>query len=179
MPVDVPTQFSAADTPEELFLEGPVPDGEELLLRTVAEVRRRSARSARTRVALLTTAVLVACAALTGAGAILGRMLGGPASTAETSVTATDPRTGAHLAVALASADDGTTMDVTVTGLPVGTACQLTYVGKDGTRLTDGGGWRVPADGRPIRTHVWIPESDLAEIDVTTSVGAELVAHLS
>lgn len=179
MPAEARPYGSTDGWPEEFYLEGPVPDGEELLRRTVARVHKHSARSVRIRLALTATGVLVASAALTGTGIVVGRFLEGPAVVAETVITGSDPRSGARLAVAMTPTDDGTRMDVTVTGLPVGTACQLTYVGTDGSRLSHNGSWRIPPDAahRPAHEHVWMTESQLAAVEVTTSTGTELVAR--
>lgn len=176
MPTYAQLEQTNRDWPPEAFLDGPVPDGEDLLQRTMTKVHKHSARSARIRAAVFTSAVVLACAVLAGTGVVIGRMLESPAS----AVTATDPRTDAHLVALMTPTDDGTSMEITVTGLPVGTACHLTFVGKDGTRMSDGTSWRIPLDAadHPIETHVWMPESSLAEIDVTTSTGVHLIAHM-
>jgi hypothetical protein len=180
MPTQAQLEQTAKDWPPELYLDGPVPDGEELLQRTVAKVHRHSARSARIRIALFATAVVMAAAAFVGTGVVVGRLMPGP-QLAERVVTATDPLSGAHLTVTMTSADDGTRMTVTVTGLPVGTVCHLTFIAKDGTRMPDNGSWRIPPDAadRPIQDHVWMAESDLAAIEVTTSTNARVVADVA
>ena len=176
MPTDAQLLETGREWPPEAFLDGPVPDGEELLLRTVATVRRRSARSARVRVALWSAAVVCCCLLLVGAGVMVGRMLQSPGFLA-----VTDPRSGARLVAVLSPSDSGTGLSVTVSGLPVGTACQLTVVGVDGSRITDGSGWRVPVDAasRPVSTHVWMSSSSISTLSVTTSARVVLVVHVS
>lgn len=178
MPTYAQIEETDLEWPPEAFLDGPVPDGDELLQRTVAKVHKHSARSARLRVALFAAAIVTTCAILTGAGVLMGHLMEGP--TIESYVTATDPTTGARLVATMTPTDDGTSMAVTVTGVPVGTACKLTFIGRNGTRMSDGSSWRVPQNAaqKPIETHVWMSESNLTEIEVTTSTGADLIAHL-
>jgi hypothetical protein len=165
------------DWPDEFYLEGPVTGGDELLRRTLAHVRRQSTRSNRWRVVLLAAGVLLAGAMLTGAGMAIGRFTDRP-PTPERPIVATDVRTGAGMRVTTRSTEGGTYLDVTTTGLPVGTTCRLTVVGTDGSRF-DGGGWRVPPDAAeiPVDMMVWLPRSQVAELDVTTSVGSVLIGR--
>ncbi len=178
MPSEAQLLETSRDWPPEAFLDGPVPGGEDLLRRTVAKVHRQSARSARLRVTVFAVAVLTACVALFGAGVAMGTL--SHTVPAQRTVAATDARTGARLVVTMTVTDDGTDMEVTVTGLPVGTACHLTVIGKDGTRMSDSSGWRIPPDAadHPIRTNVWMTESNMAELEITTSTGTNLTAHM-
>lgn len=165
----------ADDWPDEYYLEGPVNGGDDLLRRTLATVRRQSMRSARWRVVLVAVGVLLACAMLTGAGMAIGRLTDRAPAT-ERPIVATDARTGATMRVTTRTTEGGTYLDVTTTGLPVGTTCRLTVIGTDGTHA-DGGGWKVAEDATeiPVDMMVWLPRSQVAQLDVTTSVGAVLV----
>lgn len=177
MPTDTPLRHGAPDLPEEFFLDGPVPDGEELLRRTVATVRRTSARSARIRLSLLVAATLVACAAFVGTGVAVGRLVGQPhVSIDENYYSTTDLSTGARLSATVTPDGAGTHLSLTVTGLPPGTPCRLTVIGRDGTRVANGS-WRIPPDasGKPMDTNVWMAPDQMGEIDVATGAGPELV----
>jgi hypothetical protein len=164
------------DLPEEFFLEGPVPDGEELFLRTMARVHRHAARSARWRATLLVVAVLLAGTVMTGTGMALGRWMFPTTPVGERPVSATDPATGAHLAATLASVDGGTHIDISVTGLPMGTECRLSVTG-DGIVLPDGG-WQIGPDGgrTPVTESAWMPPEDIRGLTVATSTGVHLHA---
>jgi hypothetical protein len=176
MSTDTTLQHDTPDLPAEFYLDGPVPDGEELLRRTVAAVHKRSARSARLRVSLFVVAALVACAALAGTGLAVGRLIGGPhVSIAESYYSATDPGTGAKLAATVTPGEGGSHLTVTVTGLPQGTPCQLTVIGTNGTRVP-GGGWRIPQDRKPVTANVWMAPDQMAEIEVAAGP-LDLVVH--
>lgn len=165
------------ELPEEFFLEGPVPDGEELLRRTVARVHRHSARSARLRGAMLLVAVLLVGAMVTGGGMALGRlMFTATTPVAERQLTATDPVTGAHLSATLVPADGGTYIETSVTGLPTGTECRLTVLGH-GVTAPDGS-WRIGQDGgrKPVSESFWMPPDDITALLVATSNGVHLYA---
>jgi hypothetical protein len=159
------------DWPSEFFLEGPAPGGEELLRRTVDTVRRQSARSARTRGWVLSATVVIACALLTGAGMAAGHwMTSVPVLVAEHPVVATDTLAGARMTATVWPADGGSLLDVTVTGLPVGTPCQLTVIGRNGVRVS-GGSWRIGPTHPTISSSAWFPPDQVAAIDVTTGEG--------
>lgn len=165
------------ELPDEFFLEGPVPDGEELLRRTVARVRRHSARSARLRGAMLLVAALLVGAVVTGGGMALGRaMFPATPAVAERELTATDPVSGAHLSATLVGVDGGTYIEISVTGLPMGTECRLTVLGH-GVRLPNGS-WRIGQDGgrRPNPESVWMPPDDITALAIATSNGVHLYA---
>lgn len=167
----------ADDWPHEFYLEGPVTGGDELLRRTLANVRRQSTRSARWRIVLVAAGVVLAGLMLTGTGMAIGRLTD-HVPPPERPITATDPRTGARMWVLTRTTEGGTYLNVTTKGLPVGTTCRLTVVGKDGSRQ-DGGGWKVGPDAieDPVDMMVWLPRSRVAQLDVTTSVGATLIGN--
>lgn len=167
------------DLPHEFYLEGPVTGDDELLRRTLATVRRQSARSARWRVALVAAGVLLAGMMLTGTGMAIGRLTDRAVPPPERPITAVDQRTGARMRITTRSTEGGTYLDITTAGLPVGTTCRLTVVGRDGSRQT-GGSWRVAPDAAddPVDVMVWLPRSQVARLEVTTSVGAVLIGRV-
>ncbi|HEX3589416.1 MAG TPA: hypothetical protein VHV74_07275 [Pseudonocardiaceae bacterium] len=178
MPTDAHGRDGAGDWPEEFFLEGPVPGGDDLLRRTVETVHRRSARSARLRAAMVVIGVVLVGLLLTSIGMAIGRA-SHAATAPRTEVVATDPATGARMEVTLAATVGGTSVTVTMTNLPIGTACHLTLIGKRGGHL-DGGSWQVGPDAaqRPVGTTTLLRPSSVAEVQVTTSTGATLVGKV-
>jgi hypothetical protein len=173
MPTDARSRPGPGDLPEEFFLDGPVPGGNELLLRTVANVHRQATRSARLRMVLLVAVIVLSGAVLTSAGMVLGRWTDDDAvPLGDSPIVATDA--GARMLAAMAPGDGGSYLTVVVTGVPVGTTCRLTVIGKDGTKM-DGGSWAIGPAHRPIQTTTWIPPDQVAQLDVVTSTGLDLV----
>lgn len=174
MPTDAQGRGGAGEWPEEYYLDGPVPGGDDLLLRTVAKVRRQSTRSARLRATLVVAGLVVLGLLLTSVGMAIGRA--SHATTApRTHVTATDPATGARMDVTLVGTEGGTYVSVVLSHLPVGTACHLTLIGRRGGHV-DGGSWQIGVDARPVGTTTLLRPTSVAEVDVTTSTGAHLAA---
>lgn len=153
----------------EFLLTGPVRDGAKLLSRTVRAVRGRSARAARTRIAVLVAAVSLVLAGLIGSGVLLGRP---PVTT----LVATAPGSSARVRVVVRPYDGGSAAMVTESGLPNGTACQLVLVGRNGMRLPIGG-WRVGAQSGswPMVGSVWVGPNDVVGVEVRVAGGPELV----
>lgn len=164
------------EAPEEFFLDGPMPDGEDLLRRTVAAVHRHAARSARLRVALLALGVVVAGALVMGSGMALGRWTDQPTGGGNP-VVATDSARGATLSATLARTDGGSRLSVTVTGLPVGTTCRLSVVDTTGDAWPDGS-WRIGPGHRAVTTTAWPAPREIAAVRVTTSAGVTLTASV-
>lgn len=175
MPTDARNRPSPGDLPDEFFLEGPVPDGEELLRRTVAKVRRQATRSARLRGVLLVAIIVLSGAVLTSAGMALGRWSDDDDGVPVVGAPIVASVDGAKLTATMALGDGGSYLTVVVTGVPIGTTCRLTIIGDDGTR-TDGGSWGIGPAHRPVETTAWMPPSGVAELDVVTSNGLELIA---
>lgn len=170
----MPTDAERGGWPDEYFLDGPAPGGEDLLRRTIATVHRKSARAARARRHMLIGALVVVAGLLCGLGMAIGRWtLGEPLRPI---VVASNVSTGARLAVTMGSAEGGSYLDVTVTGLPTGTSCWLTVTSKNGNTLA-GGSFQTEPDSQrdPVDVTIWLPPAEVAEIAVTASTGARLV----
>lgn len=173
-----PVHSGAEDLPEEYFLDGPVPDGDELLLRTVARVHQEANRSARLRFTMFGAGVLVACAAVVGAGVAIGHHMNTDVVVAS-QFQGTDRRTGAHMQATMAGTN-WAQLTVSMTGLPPGTACRLTVVGRDGSRVP-GGSWLTgtgPGPSAPVSASASIPPNQVAEIEVRTGSGSDVVAQV-
>jgi hypothetical protein len=170
----MPTDPEHGGWPDEYFLDGPAPGGEELLRRTVATVHRKSARAARARRHMLIGVLVVVAGLLTGLGMAIGRWTLG--ESLRPIVVASDVSTGASLAVTMGGTEGGSYLDVTVTGLPVGTNCWLTVTSRDGHTLA-GGSFQIEPDAQraPVDFTIWLPPAEVAEIAVTASTGAQLI----
>jgi hypothetical protein len=153
----------------EFLLDGPVRDGDSLLSRTVRTVRGRSARAVRARiVALLAVAALVL-----GGVVASGVLLGSPQAT---TLLATTPDSPAWMRVVVRAYDGGSAAMVTESGLPSGTACQLTLLTREGMRLPIGG-WRVGTESGswPMVGSAWVGPDDVIGVEVHVDGGPDLV----
>jgi hypothetical protein len=168
----MPTDAEGGNWPDEYFLDGPVPGGDDLLDRALSRVRRKSTRSARLRGVLMLAALLLATGMLTSAGMAIGRWSAQPLPRVATDVSA-----GATLRVTMIPADGGSYLNVRVDGLPAGTYCWLAVTATDGSRLADGS-WQVGPQSTqpPVDISIWLPPADVSAVDVTASTGAELTA---
>jgi hypothetical protein len=122
--------------------------------------------------------VLVACAAVVGAGVALGHHMNADIVVAG-QVQGTDRRTGAHMQATM-TGTNWTHLTVSMTGLPPSTACRLTVVGRDGSRVP-GGSWQTSPDngpGSPVSASASIPPNEVAEIEVRTGNGSDVIAQV-
>ncbi|HZA05737.1 MAG TPA: zf-HC2 domain-containing protein [Propionibacteriaceae bacterium] len=178
------------DLPPEAMLEGP-PEDELLLQRTLWQVRAE-ARSHSRRRPLLAVAAAVAAIALLGAGILVGQRISAPvvqptiaptpsASTpvpGTRSATATDPTTGATLAVTVTPAAGWVRLAANVKGVPAGEECRLVVVARDGTRR-DAGSWLVSEagerDGTPLATFALVAPAQVEAVEVENLDGRSFV----
>lgn len=164
-------------TEEQRFLNG-------VLRRTIERVHREADRLARRRLAALLAGIALLLAVSFVVGVNTGRHMPHrsvphphPAELAS-ELSATDPRTGAHLAVAVTGKSGGAVLSVGVTGLPPGTACRLSVIGVDGSHA-DVASWRTPAtaaNASTVTLSVYLPPADIAAVDLTTPTGETLDA---
>lgn len=179
MSIVTPAGFGAPGSAEGSDLAGTWAREDPLLRRVVESVRRESARSARRRVAALASAATLLLLAAVGAGMAVGHSLGGhpgspgPPASSQT-WSAADARSGATLTARLMADEGGTALGLSVSGLPHGTACRVTVLGRDGSR-TDDGGWRV--GGRPVAMATGQNLTGIAGIEVRADDGVDLVAR--
>lgn len=170
------------EIPPEAFLEGPVPDGELLLERTLKQVRTEGNRQTwRRRSLWALAAALIGVVALAG-GALIGRdtapvtAQAAPAAGTMTG-TATDVTTGATMTVAIQPAVGWVRVHATVTGVPAGEECRLYVVSRDGSRR-EAGSWLVPAGapkGTPLDGAALVAPADVMAVEVETFAGQPLV----
>ncbi|MFF5446408.1 zf-HC2 domain-containing protein [Streptomyces sp. NPDC012888] len=153
-------EAALGEVPPEAFLDGPPPDGGDLLLqRTFRRMRAERAGEQRRRRVL---GGLAAAAALAGvfwagtatsdAGTPLAQPPAPPTATATPAppppgtrvAAATDGSTGARMTVRVTPAAGWVRVHAAVTGVPKGERCTLVVVGRDGSRTT-AGSWVVGA----------------------------------
>ncbi len=184
------------EVPPEFFLDGP-PDesGAELTLqRTLREVRRAGATGGRRR-GLPGLAGLAAAAAVVVAVGVAGVVVGrqsapegaaptpsAPASTTvpgTVSAQATDPATGATMAVTLTPAAGWVRLTADVGGIPAGEECQIVVVGRDGGERV-AGSWLVSesgaAEGTALDGFALVPPDEVRVVRVETLTGRRYVA---
>jgi hypothetical protein len=124
----------------------------ETLLGKVARARQRR------RWAIAGAAVLAAGLAAAGAQVFRSGPATGPAAAPRWTATATgaNPVTGVSAAVRYAAEPWGSELGVRVTGIPVGTRCQLWVIGARGQAVA-AGGWTIAASGQPASYPASVP----------------------
>ena len=170
------------ELPPEAMLDGPPEDGELLLQRTLWQVRAETRASQRRR-PLLAVAAAVAAIVLLGAGILVGQRISAPVvqptvaptPTVSTPVpgtrnaTATDPTTGATLAVTVIPAAGWVRLTVKVDGIPAGEECRLVVVAKGGAR-EPAGTWRVSEagerEGTPLASFALVDPAQIDAVEV-------------
>jgi hypothetical protein len=196
-------EAALGEIPPEAFLDGPPPDGELLLQRTLRQVRGERGRQDRRRYVLVAAAVVLVAAASFGGAAVLGRdtapngpaaapapAASAPAPTAAAPTasaptppgtrtgTATDAGTGATMTVAVAPAAGWVRVHATISGVPPGEQCRLYVVARDGAR-EPAGSWLVgPAGataGTTLDSAALMAPADVAAVQAETFAGEILV----
>lgn len=183
------------EAPPEALIEGPPPDADLLLQRTLRQVRaERGRRDWRGRAAVATAAVVVSGVVL-GGGAVLGRSTAsrpeaGPppppvTGSVPTPVLGTkfgsgaDPVTGARLTVAVRPAAGWVRLNASVTGIAAGQRCRLLVVAGDGTRR-EAGSWLVSeagaAQGTNLDGSALVAPDEVAAVEVENFQGRKLVS---
>jgi anti-sigma factor RsiW len=165
------------EIPPEAFLEGPAPDGDLLLERTLGQVRKEGNRRAwRRRSLWALAAALVGVIALSG-GAVLGRETAPStaSSPSAASRTATDAGTGTSMTVALQPAAGWVRVHATISGAPAGEQCRLYVVAQDGSRR-EAGSWLVPDSGAAtLDGSALVAPADVTAVQVETFAAQPLV----
>jgi len=136
----------------------------ETLLRAVSRARRHRRRWA-IAAAALAAVLAAACLLVFRSGAATTPATAAPRWTA--TATGANPVTGVSAAIRYAAERWGSELDVRVTGIPVGTRCQLWVTGARG-RAVAAGGWTIAA-GQPGSYPASVPfhAGALREFEVT------------
>jgi hypothetical protein len=177
-------------TPPELFLDGPPPDGELVLQRTLRQVRAERDQSGvrlgpRRRV--LIAAALAALVGVGAAGVALGRVTANetitarpttPPATGTRLLTGSDPSTGARMTVTVTPAAGWVRIKATVVGIPAGERCTLVVIDRSRDRYI-AASWLVsPAaekNGITIEGAAIVAPADLVAVAVQNLERRELV----
>jgi hypothetical protein len=183
---------SLDEVPPEAFLDGPPPDGDMLLQRTLRRARAEQpmiqpASRGRPRVLVAASVAVLAAVAL-GAGVLVGRgtapdpVAGPPTSTVPSNARtaeATDPDTGAVMAVSLVPQAGWVRVHADVRGAPEGERCQLRVVPRNGDPVL-AGSWLVSEkgsrEGTPLDGAALVDPAEVESVDVVTTDGRKIVS---
>jgi len=148
----------------------------ETLLSKVARTRRRR-RWAIAAAAALGVGLAAASGQLFRSGAATPPAGAAPRWTA--TATGADPVTGVSAAIRYAAEPWGSELDVHVTGIPVGTRCQLWVTGARGQEVA-AGGWTIAARGQPALypASVPFPAGALRGFEITAGGRAQVTVRV-
>jgi RNA polymerase sigma-70 factor (ECF subfamily) len=165
----------------EFVLDGPPPDGELVLQRTLRQLRQESgARAGRRRLALVAAAVTV-LVGVGAAGVVIGRGSTGETVTAETEagsrqLTGVNPATGAKMTVTLTPEAGWVRVQATVNGLAVGERCMLVVVDRRGNHSVVSSWVVAPTDeDYRVDSGAAVAPKDVAAVKVQNFGGRELL----
>lgn len=173
------------EVPPEAFLEGPPPDGDLLLQRTLREVRTAEAAAApaakRRSPWLLVAAAVVVVAGALGGGVLIGRQgVDQPEQPVAGSkhVTATDSITGTRMATTVEPRAGWSWIQVQVTGLKAGAECEMVVIDKAGKTWV-AGTWliseKAAREGSRFGGGVLVPIDQVKSVEVRTLQGQHVV----
>jgi hypothetical protein len=176
--------------PPELFLDGPPPDGELVLQRTLRQVRAEreasGVRPGRRRRALI-AAALAALVGVGAAGVALGRVTTSetitalpttPPATGSRLLTGFNPSTGVRMTVTVTPAAGWLRIKATVVGISAGEHCTLVVLDRNRDRYITGSWLASPAaekNGITIDGTAIVAPGDLAAVAVQNFERRELV----
>jgi hypothetical protein len=170
------------EVPPEAFLEGPPPDSDLLLQRTVREVRTTTpAPKKRSRWLQVAAAVVVIAGAL-GGGVLIGRQSADQADVpvaGSKQVTATDTTTGTTMATTVEPRAGWSWIQVQIKGLKAGAECQMLVTDKAGKTWV-AGTWKVSEkaarEGKSqFEGGVLVPIDQVKDVEITTIQGQHVV----
>ena len=188
------------EVPPEAFLEGPPPDGDLLLQRTLREVRAEAAvafetapaaeapaRHAaaapkRSRWLAVAAAVVIVAGALAG-GVAIGRqsvdqVVADPPVAGSKQVTTTDASTGTTMATTVEPRAGWSWIEVNLTGLKAGEECQMLVTDTSGKTWV-AGSWvvspKAAKEGSKFGGGVLVPLDKVKSVEVRTVQGEHVV----
>ena len=173
------------EVPPEAFLDGPPPDGDLLLQRTLRAAQGSDEPAAppsrRPRRLLMAAAAAVIVAVALGGGVLIGRQ------TVDRTVAnvagsrhakATEPSTGVAMATTVEPRGSWSWVKVRITGLKAGAECEMVVTGSDGQTHV-AGSWVVSKDaewdGSMFGGGVLVPADQVASVEVKTAQGEHVV----
>ncbi|MFI7066559.1 anti-sigma factor family protein [Kribbella sp. NPDC050124] len=170
------------EVPPEAFLDGPPPDGDLLLQRTLREVRTAAAPPAKRRSPwlLVAAAVVVVAGALAG-GVLIGRQSVDPADqpvAGSKHAVATDSTTGTRMATTVEPRAGWSWIQVQVNGLKAGAECEMVVTDKAGKTWV-AGTWliseKAAREGSRFGGGVLVPIDQVKSVEVRTLQGQHVV----
>jgi len=172
-------EAALGEIPPEAFLDGPPPDGDVVLRRTLQEVRGERARhDRRRRAGWAAVAVVIGIAAI-GDGVVIGRATAPAAASPSTAPstrvgTAADAETGVTMTVAIQPAAGWVRLRAAIGGVPAGEQCRLYVVARDGSRQ-QAASWLSAGAGVTLDGSALMAPADVAAVQVETLAGEILV----
>lgn len=171
--------------PPEAFIDGPPPNGDLLLQRTLRRVRAEEQQvpsrpsGAWRRLASVAAALVIAGGLLAG-GIFIGRDTSEtPSAAVGPSYTASDAKTGATMSVQVEPLAGWVKLHAKAEGIKAGEQCQLVITGKDGSQLITGS-WLVGTKAATMGTELQAPAlkklEDIKSVDVVTFDQRKLVS---
>ncbi len=151
------------ELPPEAALDGPPPNADHVLQRTLGTVHRerRQAVRRRGRITALTSTFVVA--GVLAGGVLLGQGLVAGGS-GDAVLRGTSPA-GAHLSVRVTDTEGGLRLVATVDGVRDGEACWLVVHTKDGRTFT-AGSWRADRDEVTLAGSAMVRAVDVTGVSV-------------
>ncbi|WP_053736700.1 hypothetical protein [Nocardia sp. NRRL S-836] len=149
------------ELPPEAALDGPPPNADHVLRRTLGSVRQERHRAVRRRgrITALTSSFVVA-------GVLAGGVWLGQGPDADAVLQGTS-QAGAHLAVRVTDTEGGLRLVATVDGVRDGEACWLVVHTKDGRTLT-AGSWRADPGEVTLAGSAMVRAADVSGVSVVT-----------
>ncbi|WP_250000874.1 zf-HC2 domain-containing protein [Actinoplanes sp. M2I2] len=165
------------EIPPEAFLEGPPPDGDLLLQKTLHQVRDEGRGHTRRRRALWTLAAVAAALIAVAGGISVGRSFVDPPGPVAPAVvagprtlTTTDAATGTSMDVTITPAAGWVRLRATVAGVPAGSQCRLFVVARDGSREY-AGSWLVGPDATTVDGSALVAPAEVTAVQLETYAG--------
>lgn len=176
-------------TPEEMLLDGPGAGADLFMARALRGVRDDVRTTRRRRFGVAVAAGFIAVAVAVTGGVVVGRTSDAGATTTAGGFPTEDlpgtavlrgsnAATGADLSVSVAPAAGWVRLDLSASGIPAGSHCEIVVVTEDGAEIP-AGGWLVSAKGAAEGSRVpgsaVVDPADVARVLVRTTDGEVLV----
>ena len=178
------------DVPPEAFLDGPPPDGDLLLQRTLRASRASgetavspTSESKRPRWMLAVAASALVAAVSLGGGVLIGQQTVAPVASEKAppgskSANATDEATGATMATTVEPREGWSWIKVKLTGLEPGAECEVLVTDANGETFV-AGSWvvteKAAREGSQFAGGVLVPIDQVKSVEVKNSQGKHIV----
>jgi len=178
------------DVPPEAFLDGPPPDGDLLLQRTLRASRASgetavspTPESKRPRWLLAVAASALVAAVSLGGGVLIGQQTVAPVASEKTppgskSANATDAATGTTMTTTVEPREGWSWIKVKLTGLEPGAECEVLVTDENGETFV-AGSWvvteKAAREGSQFAGGVLVPIDQVKSVEVKNSQGKHIV----